>query len=603
MKKVLSCILSVVLCLCMFMPAVYAAEINDNIYDSVAEYVADAGSDSAKLRKKAETINKVTNFLINDVAGKLLKHMFPDNADIVRKKNFDINSYEGFYPGMEKFINTPVENARWHLGYGSASVIPENFGEKLYAKGAYLPNIYGNEMYKDDEGEDEDLRARAIIMDDGSGRGKVVFIAIDCMGLCNADVRLIRENLAEFAKDNNIVSINVSATHIHTGIDSQGVWTDPLKTILRNSLSLTAVHGVDRDFIASLLRGTEAAVKQAATDMKTGELYYTRLDAGRYFNDRKQPEVLDPNIYKLEFRPDNENARPTIIASFGCHPESSSYDWQTKDSNGKMVFDKKFSADLVWYMEKLMNKAGYNFIYIQGNVSVVNANRSWSNDELAHDAHMTAVRLGYELGYVTLTASMTRDDRIKVNSDLGDKLGIKEYGEQKGYTPWYDGLDSAPEKKVQPYLNVAHRQFLVEIENNLMAAIGRTGVSDNKVIKEGCGTYYTVTEVGYLQIGDGVRVFLSPGETYSYYKFGGPGMDGCSVKCINETLGDDVIICDLVNDAAGYMSNEKLYVMAGYEYSESQNKLKDTSWGLISYGQHTGSTVIKNFYELVDSVK
>ena len=50
----------------------------------------------------------------------------------------------------------------------------------------------------------------------------------------------------------------------------------------------------------------------------------------------------------------------------------------------------------------IMNDAGYNFIFIQGNVSTVTSGRGDSNDGLDTNAHSTAVRYGYEIGYMLL---------------------------------------------------------------------------------------------------------------------------------------------------------------------------------------------------------
>ena len=66
------------------------------------------------------------------------------------------DEYGNFYAGMDEFIDEPAANGVWSLGYGKASVLPADFGEKSYAKGASLPYVFGNEMYADEEdGEKE----------------------------------------------------------------------------------------------------------------------------------------------------------------------------------------------------------------------------------------------------------------------------------------------------------------------------------------------------------------------------------------------------------------------------------------------------------------
>ena len=600
--------LAIFMCICISLPLLYIPVSASNTYDSVEEYVlssetsVDNGDDIEKQILLYKILNKVSDFFINDVVAKVLKLSIPDSAAVIDYESFNVDSYENFYPGMENFISEPQGDKVWSLGYGKASILPEDFGEKRYAKGAYLPYVYGNEMYKDDDGNYEDLMARVIVMNDGSGRGNVLFISVDAMGLANSDVRLIRAALKEIAEKNNIVSINVSCTHIHTGIDSQGVWTDPLGCILNNTLTDNVKYGVPREFIESLIKGSVEAVEKALNDMTTGKMYYSSIDIEQYLFDRTAPISYDTNLYKLEFVPFNTNKTPTVVATFGCHPESASFDWN-QDESDPLNFDRKFTADFIWYTEKLMNSAGFNFIFIQGNVSTVSSSRHFSNDELDGSAHFGAMRYGYEIGYVLLGMTMTESERITLNTMTGDKLGVEEYKNNEDYTVWYDGLPTVNKVEVKPILNVKSKQFTVQIENNLIALLGKTSVADNLVLKDMRNNYYTVSEVGYLEIGDNMKVYMSPGETFGELLFGGSGAKGFPMPTIREYTGEDIIIMDLMNDAAGYVANEANYVMAGYQYNELTGGFDSDTWCLISYGKHAGTTFIKNFYDIYDSVR
>lgn len=608
MTKNVRKILAIFMCICISLPLLYIPVSASNTYDSVEEYVlssetsVDNGDDIEKKIFLYKILNKVSDFFINDVVAKVLKLSIPDSAAVIDYESFNVDSYENFYPGMENFISEPQGDKVWSLGYGKASILPDDFGEKRYAKGAYLPYVYGNEMYKDDDGNYEDLMARVIVMNDGSGRGNVLFISVDAMGLANSDVRLIRAALKEIAEKNNIVSINVSCTHIHTGIDSQGVWTDPLGCILNNTLTDNVKYGVPREFIESLVKGSVEAVEEALNDMTTGKMYYSSIDIEQYLFDRTAPISYDTNLYKLEFVPFNTNKTPTVVATFGCHPESASFDWN-QDESDPLNFDRKFTADFIWYTEKLMNSAGFNFIFIQGNVSTVSSSRHFSNDELDGSAHFGAMRYGYEIGYILLGMSMTESERITLNTMTGDKLGVEEHKTNEDYTVWYDGLPTVNKVEVKPILNVKSKQFTVQIENNLIALLGKTSVADNLVLKDMRNNYYTVSEVGYLEIGDNMKVYMSPGETFGELLFGGSGAKGFPMPTIREYTGEDIIIMDLMNDAAGYVANEANYVMAGYQYNELTGGFDSDTWCLISYGKHAGTTFIKNFYDIYDSVR
>ena len=608
MKKTLKTLISIVLCVCMIVPTVSFVTSAEESYDSVSEYVlsSDTGVEMDEdLQKQIflyNLLNKVSNFLINNVVAKALGIVVPDSSAVLDYESFDINSYDNFYPGMEEFIDEPQGNKVWSLGYGKASILPEDFGEKSYAKGAYIPYVYGNEMYKDDDGNYEDLMSRVIVLNDGSGRGNVLFISVDAMGLANSDVRLVREGLKEIAEENNIVSINVTCTHIHTGIDSQGVWTDPLGCLVNNILTNEVKYGVPREFIDSLVSGTKKAVEDALDDMTTGKMYYSSVDVDEYVFDRTAPISYDPNLYKLEFVPFSSEKTPTIIATYGCHPESASFDWN-QDENDPLNLDRKFSADFIWYTEKLLNSAGYNFIFLQGNVSTVSSSRSNSNDGLDGSAHYGCMRYGYEIGYILLGMNLTKSERIAINEKTGDKLEIAKYNGQEEYTVWYENLPTVEKEEVKPVLNIKSVQFTIQIENNLIGLLGKTSIADNLVLKDDNWNYYTVSEVGYLEIGDSMKVYMSPGETFGELLFGGSGADGFPMPTIREYTGEDIIIMDLMNDAAGYVANEANYVMAGYQYNELTGGFDSDTWCLISYGQHAGTTFIKNFYNIYDSVR
>ena len=612
MKKAVKILISLVLCCCFAMPSVAFAQENEKAYASVAEYVAEAEADSEeKSSLSAETlfsraVNGLSNFFLNDFLGSVLKLLLPDSAAVADYEKFSIDEYDNFYAGTESFIDEPQGKKVWSLGYGKASVLPADFGEKEYAKGAYLPYVFGNDMYTDEDGQKEDLMARAIVMNDGSGRGNVVFISIDAMGLANADVRLIREGLSEIAKEYNIISINVSCTHIHTGIDSQGVWTDPIGCILSNSFSIltrNVKYGVERSFIESLVSGSKKAVEAALNDMTTGKLYYSEIELEDYMHDRTAPIALDKNLYKLEFVPADASKNPTVVATFGCHPESASYDWASADPDKLLSFDKKFTADFIWYAEKVINSAGYNFIFIQGNVSTVTSSRHYSGDGLEQSAHYSAVRYGYEIGYIILGMNMNEAERIALNEATGDRLGIEELNGGYDYTVWYDGLETVEAQEVKPVLNIKHKQFTVKIDNNIIVLLGKTSVADNYVLKDNLGRYYTVSEVGYLEIGDSMKVYMSPGETFGELLLGGNGADGFELLPIREYTGEDIIIMDLMNDAAGYVANPANYCLAGIQYNEEKDTYDSDTWCLISYGKSAAPTFIGNFYDIYDSVR
>lgn len=606
MKKTLKKFVALLLCFCLLgstgIVTVFAAaaDTDGNDYASVEEYLEQNESSSVKFKRLfTKIINFLSNLLLNGMIGKALNLFTPISRDVQKLDKFNIDEFEGFTPGMREFLSAPAENAVWSLGFAEESIMPADFGEKEYAKGAYLPYVKGDGMYKDDDGESEELRVRVIVMNDGSGRGSVVFAALDAMGIANADVRKIRNAVADFAEENNIVSINVDCTHIHTGIDSQGIWTDPARAIFKNSFTSDTVTGVDPTFLSAIIDGTSKAIKEAYADMKQGRLYYAKTDISDYVWDRTAPINVDEYMYRLEFVPEDETATPTIVCTFGCHPESCSYDWNKKGESGK-EFDRLFSPDFVWSMAKLARIAGYNFIYLQGDVNTTTSSRGRSNDGLDTDAHSTAMRLGYEFGYICLTMTMDEEERIAFTEKTGDHLGVAEHSGEPYYTVWYEGRETVSAVEVEPLLNIASKQFVIKIENNLVSTMAKAGMADVFVLRDSLFNYYSVSEVGYMEIGDVLKFYISPGETFAELLMGGSGLDGFPYKCIRDYVGENTVVLDLCNDAGGYIANDANYVMVGLQYNEGSGELDDDTWCLFSYGKHAGSTLLGNYYSLVD---
>ena len=618
MKRTPKAIIAMLMCVCLMAtvcaPACFAMEKKSVSTMTMEEYIASAprlstlSSDFKEAFSKV--INMLSNWFLNDAFFGLLAALFPNGSNVEENELFDIDNYGDFFSGTGDFVDSAEAGNRWSLGYAKDSILPDDFGtaENKYARGSYIPWWYSMEMYKDEDGVTEDLCVRTVILNDGSGRGSVSFSVIDCIGLANADVRRIRDALEDFAAANNIVSINVSATHTHSGIDSQGVWTSPLSTMLNNYNATSSddyelENGIDEDFLKSIIEATAASVKAAYADMTQGKLTYAVGDISDYVRDRTPPYSYSTELSRFIFTPDDAAQEPTVIASFGCHPESSSYDYLTTDDGLKT--DTKISGDFVWYMEKLMNRAGYNFIYIQGDVGTVTSSRGASGDGLEGlTAHDGAKRYGYELAYITLGMDMTPQQRIDLNSATGDLLGINQYAAQENYTVWYDNVTQVSAQEVEPFLNVAHDQFLIEVQNSVALLLSKSALASIILIyDEAENKYYTVTEIGYIEFGNAVKVFLSPGETYSELLLGGDGIDGFAYNSLRSMYGDNMIIFDLQNDAAGYIAPDNTYVIAGLQYDPEKDSLESDTWCLlVSMGKNTASTLIGKLVDLIDRV-
>ena len=626
MKKLLLSVISVILCFSLLIPTGISAfantdvEVEESVTDTTVEnendsslsisfgtaldFVTDMaekfGNDFESLSSTsfktlfmhslAKVVNTLSNVLIT-VIGKALNLFIPRTPALNVYQDFNLDDYGNFYAGMDEFIDEPVAGARWSLGYAQESILPDDFGTVPYTMGGYGLMAETTETF-------DGLWVRTIILNDGSGRGNVAFCVLDAIGIANADVRLIRAAVADFAEANNIVSINVSVTHTHSGIDLQGVWDNTVGNVLNNitlgALGITDLQsGVDRKFLQTIIDQTAKSIKDAYADMKTGELTLAKMDIGdHYLRDRTAPYNYDGNMYRLEFTPDQVGATPTIITTFGVHPENSGF--------GHTVI----SADFIPYTEEVLNAAGYNFIFIQGAVGTITYDRHYSNDGLDLNRYEEAVRYGWEIGYFLLGMELTEAECKALNFELGDFLGVAEYEGQEGYTVWYEGWTPVDEEIVKPMLNVKNMQYVIEVSNVLLDIIGKSGITDYFFLYDNTtGKYYEVTECGYMELGDSLQVLISPGEHYGEMLNGGDGLENFEYDSYREMFGENTIIFDLANDAIGYIEPDPEFVMAGMKYSEENDEFDTDTWCLISFGEHTASNVAGKFVELYESVQ
>lgn len=621
MKKVLLSVISVILCLSLMIPVGVTAfaevpaddtaiveDTNVSFDDIFADVdLSGLGDIAAGLGDKFESLSstsfkvlfmnflaKIVNTLSNvliTVIGKALNLVIPATPALNSYADFNLDEYGNFFPGMEEFLDEPAAGAQWHLGYAQESILPDDFGEVPYTMGGYGLMAETTETF-------DGLWVRTIIMNDGTGRGNVAFCVLDAIGIANADVRLIREAVADFAKANNIVSINVGVTHTHSGIDLQGVWDNTVGNVLSNitlgALGLTELKsGVDRKFLQTIIDQTAKSIKDAYADMEAGTLELAKMDIGDdYLRDRTAPYNYDGNMYRLEFTPDDKNEEPTIITTFGVHPENSGF--------GHTVI----SADFIPYTEKVLNDAGYNFIFIQGAVGTITYDRHYSNDGLDLSRYEEAVRYGYEIGYMLLGMTKTEEECKAINFAYGDYLGVAEYEGQENYTVWYEGWEPVGEEEVEPLLNIKNKQYVIEVSNVLLDIIGKVGITDYFFLyDDATGKYYEVTECAYMEIGDALKVLITPGETYGEILNGGKGLENFEYDSYHDMFGENVIVFDLMNDAIGYIEPDPEFVMAGMKYSEENDAYDTDTWCLISFGEHTASKVVGEFVSLVDSVR
>ena len=531
----------------------------------------------------------IINGLLNAVF-KGFGSLFPKDFETVDE--YFSKESENFYEGTETFLDAPAEGAKWQLGFGKASMVPENLkdGTKEYYTGGYFTQKI-NGAY-DDQG------ANAVALNDSSGRGTVVMVAIDGIGVCNDDVRTIRaeaeRKLKEEGVTSDIVAININSTHCHTVIDTQGFGLEPLiKTVFQNLFSflpfVEKTRSIDPEFYELMIDGASDAIVEAYLSMESGELYYFETagigysernqnylddEYGYIFNKRYDMEGYQHVIACFKFVPDSEESAPTVIANVGGHPTTINRE------------TKLLSADYPNYIEQKMNDAGMNFMFVQGAQSPISVNAG---------------------------AVETEEILAEIEAEIAADATAKDYEQAKklGYEFARIIIDAEENAtRVEPMLNVRMEEVKIPLEYGLMELgavsdlLGMTVVKD----KSAPAGYSIISEVGYLEIGTDIAMVTVPGELIPQLVYGnvvdktqsylGTDWDyDYTADIIGE--GKTVLVMGLCNDAIGYIVpdndyapfiadslwntelGEKLFGKAQRHYEE-----------MLSAGSTAGSSVI-----------
>lgn len=509
-----------------------------------------------------------------------------------------------FYPGNGKFLDAPAPGAIWSLGFAQESLVPQDILRKDYYIAGYLfQNFPANKV----ETVLDDIKVRTIVLDDNSGRGKSSFSTLECIGLSNADVRKIRADLADYAKENHLVSINITATHTHSSIDTQGLWNPPFFKVANNlAVSLlgrgTIQPGTDEEYMAFLRAQTVATIIAACENMETGSLYIAQKDASKYMFDKRDPASYLGDLTRLRFVPDCESSKETLIVNMGAHPYITGL--KTDNSSGK-----ELSADYTAYMGEVIEASGRNFMFFNGAISGVYSDRGPTNDGVPMSRRSEqAERYGLELGRFVLAMTLTREqiladellaDTERVLADMAASTG--------GYSLWYAGWQPVEETLAQPMMNIRLKEVVVTIENPLIQAIGKLGLVNNTILKDRNGRYQTVTEIGYLEIGHTVGIAMMPGELSPDLVTGlaGATAEGSfsgqpfPLPSMNAVAGKDLLVFGLANDAVGYILPDNDYCMLFFDDVEP---FGDHYQETLSFGKSLGSTLIGAFIQLMNEV-
>lgn len=357
------------------------------------------------------------------------------------------NSNKFMLTGNEKFSYAPGE--KWTCGFGKAVYTPADYDKKTYYIAGYDSNNPANGVL-------DDLYARAVYLDDNRGDGGVIFCALDCVGMSRKDINEIRMQALESGKLGKVKSINISSTHTHAGIDTQGLWGEKIYKC-----------GRDEAFMANVKKQAAAAIVAAYESRKDGKLYMGYTEAEDMQADVRTPVTYDKNLTRFRFAPDDKSG-DIYMVNFASHAEL-------------LGTTKLISADFPAYLIK----------EIEENVPKSNA-----------------------VFYNGAVGGMISAKEIKkvYRNEIDCEEYMKGFGKQLGEI----ALSIKEETEIKPILNIKSKGIKVPGDNTVLILARYLKVLNNDIGRtEKRSKACIFSEVGYVELGDkDVAMFLVPGELF-----------------------------------------------------------------------------------------
>ena len=401
----------------------------------------------------------------------------------------------------------------------------------------------------------DDQRVCTYALSDGTG-GTVVHAVIDGYGIASGDVLEIRSRLADFARENGIISINVSVLHQHSCVDILGMGAPLVAAVALNPfMSLSGadkksfVGGKTPEFMENLYSTVASTVTEAVEDMKAGSLYYGSADVSEYIYDKRDPKAFDPEIHRLRFVPDDESENEIWICEGGIH------------AVGAGISSSRICSDYPYYLrETVKEQTGADVVYIQG-------------AELAVTA---------DYGNVEYDDSIPGDKVRAMGKKLAERI-----------------ISITNDEPLEPVLNIAMRNVYVKATNEILKLAAREGLISTTIARKG-SDYYVVTELGYMELGNRLGVIIVPGEISPELLWGGviekdKTWTGKSwdYEPFEKTAKTQKLLCfGLANDQIGYILPDNDYRSMFTENEE-----------INAVSSEAASTVAKAFEALISEVK
>ena len=442
------------------------------------------------------------------------------------------------------------EGSHFTCGFAKSIVTPSDVKSNKYYIAGYDSNNPAEDVL-------DDMFARAVYLDDNSSRGGIVMCCIDAVGLSRKDINDIRRLVIESKAVPCLKSINISATHSHSAIDTQGLWGEKIYKSGRNEA-----------FMKALKEKAADAIIKAYENRKDGKLFYSVLETEDMQFDCRTPDTYDRNLTKIRFEAFDKSEEICIV-NFASHAELMGSE------------TKKISADFPAYMIKEIeeNNKNTNAVFfngaIGGMISAKEIKKVYRNEI---DCEEYTKQFGKDLG--RLINSMT------------------------------------DEKEIEPVINIKSAPINISAENFVLILARLMKVLNNDIARNKKRTEASIySEVGYLELGKKkIGMFLIPGELFPELWNGEFLTEKNSANAVNAeykvlsqmTDCEHQFVIGLCNDELGYIIpdndfilNEKLPYINSAKDRFDRNHYEETN----STGRNTARTILNETEKLIKSVK
>ncbi len=234
-------------------------------------------------------------------------------------------------------------------------------------------------------------------------------------------------------------------------------------------------------------------------------------------------------------------------------------------------------------------------------------------DESIADAKLNADGTAYELLFngeaiveieVTEKTIKSKQQRLTV-AKSGKVFAGEVMPINTDYSVWYENwnCDGIPEEvEVEPFLNLLIKQVEIPISSALIEVVGKLNLANYVVIAKEDGSYATITEIGYMEMGNQFKTVFLPGEicqdlvapngislnaAYSVTASNYQSVAACAI------FGDDIKCFGLMNDAIGYVVPDNDFTMG-----DPVNHYHE----LISLGKNVASALTDGLQELASEI-